>query len=160
MGKHPRKKQKTLKEAAAVQPLGAKNPNVDLLTDDANKDDEERRLESMLFGTKFVPRDAEGIAEEERSEDDEDEWGGQEMGNLMDADVSFFLIARIMVSKSTSFSYSSSTMGPHRRTLGRTMKRQTTPPTNPQIPNLKENPPPLGRVLHLLGQNLNRKSLL
>jgi len=95
MGKHPRKKQKTLKGAAVVQPLGAKNPNANLLTDDAEKDDEERRLESILFGTKFVPRDAEGAAEEEHGEDDEDEWGRQEMGNLMDADVSFFLVARI-----------------------------------------------------------------
>lgn len=84
MAKHPRKKQKTSKLAPPVQPLGA-----NLLTDAASKDDEERRLESLLFGTKFIPRekDSLGIVVDEEETDGLQE-GGQEMHNLMDTDVS------------------------------------------------------------------------
>jgi U3 small nucleolar RNA-associated protein 18 len=94
MVKHPRKKQKTSsKGASAIQPLGAKNPNVNLLTDDASKDDEERRLESVLFGTKFVPRKKDsGVVDEDDSEHDDEDDGGREMRNLMDADVSLLLV--------------------------------------------------------------------
>lgn len=86
MSKHPRKKQKTSKEVKKVQPLG-----INLLTDDANKDDEERRLESLLFGTKFIPKEKDTFLTVTGSGDDEggglDE-GGREMNNLMDTDVS------------------------------------------------------------------------
>ncbi|KAF9231599.1 WD40-repeat-containing domain protein [Melanogaster broomeanus] len=51
MVKQPRKRQKTSKEEK-VQPLGI---NTDI--DDTGKDDEERRLESMLFGVPYVPSD-------------------------------------------------------------------------------------------------------
>ncbi|KAG6371535.1 WD40-repeat-containing domain protein [Boletus reticuloceps] len=48
MGKQSRKRQKTSKED--VQPLGSST-----VVDDADKDDEERQLESMLFGVPYVP---------------------------------------------------------------------------------------------------------
>ncbi|KAJ7352501.1 WD40-repeat-containing domain protein [Mycena albidolilacea] len=46
MPKHPRKRQKTTNDASSIQ---------NALLDESSKDDEERRLESLLFGTKFVP---------------------------------------------------------------------------------------------------------
>ncbi|KAI6018885.1 WD40-repeat-containing domain protein [Pisolithus marmoratus] len=51
MPKHTRKRQKLTRDEA-VQPLGSKH--LAALTDDASKDDEERRLESMLFGVPYV----------------------------------------------------------------------------------------------------------
>jgi U3 small nucleolar RNA-associated protein 18 len=84
MAKHSRKRQKTSKGAKEIQPLGSR-----LLTDDASRDDEERRLESLLFGTKFVPREKnELIVVDSDDEDIEIEGGGQEMNILMDTDVS------------------------------------------------------------------------
>jgi U3 small nucleolar RNA-associated protein 18 len=84
MAKHPRKRQKTTKEAKDIQPLGSS-----LLIDDASKDDEERRLESLLFGTKFVPsKKNELIVVADDDEDVEMEGGGQEMNVLLDSDVS------------------------------------------------------------------------
>ncbi|KAF8883837.1 WD40-repeat-containing domain protein, partial [Infundibulicybe gibba] len=62
-------------------------PGYDLLTDDASKDDEERRLESILFGTKYVQRDTDTQA---ATADDLDERLGNEMQNLLDHDL-FFL---------------------------------------------------------------------
>lgn len=55
------------------------------LLDDSAKDDEERRLESLLFGTKYVPS-----GPIEHSEDNEDELVGEEgrqFQNLLDNDV-------------------------------------------------------------------------
>ncbi|KAH7884117.1 WD40-repeat-containing domain protein [Phlebopus sp. FC_14] len=49
MVKQPRKRQKTSKEEK-LQPLGSHTS-----IDDTSKDDEERRLESMLFGVSYVP---------------------------------------------------------------------------------------------------------
>ena len=84
MTKHLRKRQKTTKGAEETQPLGSS-----LLADDANKDDEERRLESLLFGTTFIPREKnELIVVEDDDEEVEMEGGEQEMNVLMDADVS------------------------------------------------------------------------
>ncbi|KAI5992565.1 hypothetical protein EDC04DRAFT_3097065, partial [Pisolithus marmoratus] len=51
MPKRARKRQKLTRDEA-VQPLGSKH--LAALTDDASKDDEERRLESMLFGVPYV----------------------------------------------------------------------------------------------------------
>ena len=87
MGKRASKKQKTAKEPVVhAQPLGAQVP-VSLL-DDATKDDEERRLESMLFGTKYVPAPVNDDHILVVSEDEnEDLGGGQELQNLMDTDV-------------------------------------------------------------------------
>ncbi|KAG5653781.1 hypothetical protein H0H81_010622 [Sphagnurus paluster] len=81
MAKHARKKQKTSKNIE-IQPLG-----VDLLTDDASKDDEERRLESILFGTKFEPRDK--LATIAAVDEDEFNAGGNVLNNLMDSDLFF-----------------------------------------------------------------------
>jgi len=89
MGKHPRKKQKTSKnEKPPVKALG-----IEALTDDALKDDEERMLESMLFGTEFIPKDGKDFEGDEGAPeegDDDNEEGGREMGHLMDSDVMFF----------------------------------------------------------------------
>ncbi|KAG6334326.1 hypothetical protein ID866_4761 [Astraeus odoratus] len=60
MVKHARKRQKLAKDEH-VQPLGS-NPAT-LLADDASKDDEERRLESMLFGVPYVPASSSSSSE-------------------------------------------------------------------------------------------------
>lgn len=84
MAKHARKRLKTTKGAEEIQPLGST-----LITDDASKDDEERRLESILFGTKFVPsKNDELILVADENEDVEMDGGGREMNVLMDTDVS------------------------------------------------------------------------
>ncbi|KAH0584544.1 hypothetical protein H2248_010076 [Termitomyces sp. 'cryptogamus'] len=81
MARHARKKQKVSQETSKSQPLGTTDP----LTDDALKDDEERRLESMLFGTKFVPRDKDTV------EDDKNppQYAGNVLNNLLDSDLFF-----------------------------------------------------------------------
>ena len=62
MGKRPHKRQKTEKLAAKpVQPLGAE-AITHLLEDDASKDDEERRLESMLSSTELLAEDKEAAS--------------------------------------------------------------------------------------------------
>ncbi|KAG2023963.1 CGI-48 family protein [Coprinopsis cinerea AmutBmut pab1-1] len=70
MAKHPRKRQKTSKDDTAVV-IDKKQANLERLLDDSTKDDEERRLESMLFGTKYVPR--KGKEREMFGGDDEDD---------------------------------------------------------------------------------------
>jgi U3 small nucleolar RNA-associated protein 18 len=67
MPKHPRKRQKTTNDSYDVQRA---------LVDDSSKDDEERRLESLLFGTKFVP-----------SAQVPQDVGSKELQNLTDTDV-------------------------------------------------------------------------
>jgi hypothetical protein len=67
MPKHPRKRQKTTNDSYDVQRA---------LVDDSSKDDEERRLESLLFGTKFVP-----------SAQVLQDVGSKELQNLTDTDV-------------------------------------------------------------------------
>ncbi|GLB36797.1 putative WD40 repeat-like protein [Lyophyllum shimeji] len=84
MAKHPRKKQKTSKEVKEIQPLGSS-----FLTDDAAKDDEERRLESILFGTKFVPRDKNTLTNGVDNDKIEADLGGNVFNNLMDSDLFF-----------------------------------------------------------------------
>lgn len=84
MAKHPRKRQKTTKGAKDIQPLGS-----NLITDDSSKDDEERRLESLLFGTKFVPREKDKLIVVDDEDEMEMEGGGQEMNVLMDTDLFF-----------------------------------------------------------------------
>lgn len=90
MPKHSRKRQRTDKGSEThSQPLGARVS----LTDDATKDDEERRLESMLFGTPFVPS-GKGKGPKDLilvDDDAEDEFGqenGRELEGLLDTDVS------------------------------------------------------------------------
>lgn len=87
MPKHPRKKQKmsTSRHDTEQQPLGS----VVLLTDDASKDEEEQRLESMLFGTASF--DIDDIQQRTPIAVDEfghGESGDKELKNMLDSDVS------------------------------------------------------------------------
>ena len=88
MGKHTRKRQKTEKLAhELVQPLGTRVS----LTDEASKDDEERRLESLLFGVPFVPSGTDNniLAVSYGKEGEEGITGhGKELENMLDTDVS------------------------------------------------------------------------
>lgn len=92
MGKNSRKRQRTEQsDQAEIQPLGARAS----ITDDASKDDEERRLESLLFGIPFVPSEkGKGNKNVLVVSDDEDEpergtaSGSKELENLLDTDVS------------------------------------------------------------------------
>ncbi|KAL0950558.1 hypothetical protein HGRIS_007362 [Hohenbuehelia grisea] len=91
MAKHGRKRQKTGKEASQPQPLGSHNS----LLDDAEKDDEERRLEELLFGTPFVPSEGKGKGKDldlSLGLDDDglesvDRGVGKEMEGLLDSDL-------------------------------------------------------------------------
>jgi U3 small nucleolar RNA-associated protein 18 len=107
MAKHPRKRQKLdnddkrdnknkRREKAQRVPLGT--PLV--VDNEAEKDDEERRLESMLFGTKFTPMDVPGM--ELMASDDEggalgggEEEGTGQLQHLSDSDVSVLPSCRI-----------------------------------------------------------------
>ncbi|KAF9269142.1 WD40 repeat-like protein [Marasmius fiardii PR-910] len=82
MVKHARKKQKLSKPY--------EDSGFSAIHDDASKDDEERRLENMLFGTSFAGT-ANGKQGNEGPESDEDgiEGGGNEFANLMDDDLFF-----------------------------------------------------------------------
>lgn len=84
MGKHAHKR---LKTESSIAPLGSRVS----LTDDTNKDDEERKLESLLFGVPFVPF-AKGHKDTLTISDDEEGAlvdGGAELENMLDTDVSF-----------------------------------------------------------------------
>ncbi|KZT24383.1 WD40 repeat-like protein [Neolentinus lepideus HHB14362 ss-1] len=90
MGKHARKRQRTGKpQNEEVQPLGS----VISVLDDSSKDDEERRLESMLFGTQYVPskRSEKNVlaVSDEEDEDLQIDVGGRELGHLLDTDLFF-----------------------------------------------------------------------
>jgi U3 small nucleolar RNA-associated protein 18 len=83
MVKNPRKRQKTGKIQHKPVPLGA-----DLLND-ASKDDEERRLENLLFGVPYAPDKAGHeitVVSDEEAEDGQYEVG-REFENLLDSDV-------------------------------------------------------------------------
>jgi U3 small nucleolar RNA-associated protein 18 len=90
MGKHARKRQRKDKpNHESVVPLGT---NV-LLDDDASKDDEERRLESLLFGKPFAVGRRDNVAAADNMED-----GGEdldvtaaELEGMHDSDVSYRL---------------------------------------------------------------------
>ncbi len=68
-----------------------------MLMDDETKDDEERRLESLLFGVKYVPKgkgkmESGSDTEDEGSGDDDDD-GARGMQHLLDQDVRIFLLS-------------------------------------------------------------------
>lgn len=89
MGKRGNKRQKTEKPARnEIQPFGASN--VAALLDDASKDDEERRLESMLFGTTYVPAPNHNVLVVSDDEGEEGIGGGTEFQTVLDTDVSTF----------------------------------------------------------------------
>lgn len=85
MPKHSRKRQRTGRSGL---PLGSRVA----LTDDASKDDEERRLESMLFGTPFVPSGKGKGPKGLLAVDDQEKYqvgdAGKELEGLLDTDVS------------------------------------------------------------------------
>lgn len=89
MGKRPHKRQKTEKHVPnPLQPLGVEVGNTSLM-DDVSKDDEERRLESMLFGKPYVPApEHENVLLVSDNEYGEEMDGGKELQNLLDTDVS------------------------------------------------------------------------
>lgn len=88
MANHRRKRQKT----SDTQRFGQnKEARLALLLDEESKDDEERQLESLLFGVKYEPRNRSAGAgagdsanESERGEREE---GGRGMQHLLDQDV-------------------------------------------------------------------------
>ncbi|KAI0005346.1 WD40 repeat-like protein [Russula compacta] len=86
MGKHARKRQRKDKpEREYVAPLGAP------ANDDADKDDEERRLESLLFGRSFVTRQGVELTaiEDVEKEDDGADATAAELEGMLDADLFF-----------------------------------------------------------------------
>lgn len=94
MGKRAAKRQKTAADAA---PLGSKVNAAALLEDDSAKDDEELRLESMLFGKPYVPsgkgkgKQRELVLDISDEENDDQEvlgdGAGRELENMLDTDV-------------------------------------------------------------------------
>ncbi|KAJ3536589.1 hypothetical protein NM688_g6817 [Phlebia brevispora] len=90
MGKRANKRQKTGKASAqAAQPLGAEITNPSLL-DDASKDDEERKLESMLFGKAYVPAPLQDnilVVSDDEQEDEPE--GAKEFETMLDSDLFF-----------------------------------------------------------------------
>lgn len=119
MAKQPaRKRQKTSrgKKVESV-PLGTvKVSTKKNFHDDDQKDEDELRLESLLFGKKYVAKrkgkkeEGGAIAGEMDSEDDDDEEedrAGKEMQHLQDSDVSLslgFVFAGFLLISSTFFS--------------------------------------------------------
>jgi len=93
MAKHPRKRQKTSKASECDTTGQNKTARLKTLLDDESKDDEERRLESLLFGVKYVPREEgkgkmkENSDDEHESDEDSEEEGGRGLQHLMDQDV-------------------------------------------------------------------------
>lgn len=87
MGKHARKRQRT---AAVDQSNDILGVQIDL-NDDGLKDDEERKLESLLFGKPYVPFPSERANTYLGGLDDEDaaemEGAGAELEAMLDADV-------------------------------------------------------------------------
>ena len=72
--------------------MPSKAARLDLLLDDESKDDEERRLESMLFGVKYVPSEKgkgkmKSTSVEEDEEMDDLEGEGRGLQHLLDQDV-------------------------------------------------------------------------
>jgi len=95
MAKHGRKRQKT---SDTHESAPSKVARLAMLLDDENKDDEERKLESLLFGVKYEPRNKDiGVGAGDKSERDEVEEGGRGMQHLLDQDAStlrpWFLIS-------------------------------------------------------------------
>ena len=98
MPKNARKRQKTSQAKGhhgsyAEQPLPSKAARLDMLLDEESKDDEERRLESLLFGVKYIPKGEDLIInhdEDGGSSDEMDSQGGRGLQHLLDKDVCFF----------------------------------------------------------------------
>ena len=90
MAKHGHKRRKTDKQPAnAAEPLGSRLTQPSLL-DDVAKDDEERRLESILFGKAYISVSQNEnilvVSDDEADEDIEVD-GAKELQNMLDSDV-------------------------------------------------------------------------
>jgi U3 small nucleolar RNA-associated protein 18 len=82
MPKNARKRQKNSQTKGdhgfyAEQPLSNKAARLEMLLDEESKDDEERRLESLLFGAKYIPKGEDIISNQ----------GGGGLQHLLDQDV-------------------------------------------------------------------------
>lgn len=91
MGKHSKKRQRTTGDdtASDLKPLGS----IITIADEDSKDEEEKRLETLLFGTTFPASNVPQFPldhEKETNEATVDVDGG--LGNLMDSDVSCAVI--------------------------------------------------------------------
>lgn len=94
MVKNSRKKQKLASESRPDQPLGSQN----ILDEDAEKDDEERRLESILFGKTFTARAKSSKEHVVIVSDDEEDLhggGGNVLEHLQDEDVCNFTLDKL-----------------------------------------------------------------
>jgi U3 small nucleolar RNA-associated protein 18 len=89
MGKHARKRQRKDRPTQLVAPLGTGA----LLDDDADKDDEERRLESLLFGKPLLSgRGSKATAIQDVAEEgDGADVTAAELEGMLDSDVSYRL---------------------------------------------------------------------
>jgi len=96
MPKHPRKRQKTSGNPHGILTSQIKEERLAMIMDDENKDDEERRLESLLFGVKYRPRDGGKVKDSDESGDQESDGGGEVGGggggmrHLLDQDVCYY----------------------------------------------------------------------
>ena len=98
MPKNARKRQKTSQAKGdhgpyAEQPLPNKAARLEMLLDEESKDDEERRLESLLFGVKYNPKgeDLTINHDEDEGSTDVDNQGGRGLQHLLDQDVCFLI---------------------------------------------------------------------
>ena len=93
MVKHPRKRQKTSQGSEFDNAGRNKTARLEMLLDEESKDDEERRLESLLFGVKYVSREKgkgkmEDTSDEEYEQpEDVEAESGRGLQHLMDQDV-------------------------------------------------------------------------
>jgi len=95
MEKHPRKRQKKSENTHGTLPSQTKEERLAMIMDDENKDDEERRLESLLFGVKYRPRDGGKVKDSDEAGDQESDGsgeggGGGGMRHLLDQDVCYY----------------------------------------------------------------------
>ncbi|THU81038.1 hypothetical protein K435DRAFT_873762 [Dendrothele bispora CBS 962.96] len=101
MPKHARKRQKLSQSLSKTHQVDD-DPTLEALLDDASKDEEERRLESLLFGKTFGTKgkakkgaawkdneDVDGEDVEDENDEDMEVGGGREMENLLDGDLFF-----------------------------------------------------------------------
>ncbi|THU77852.1 hypothetical protein K435DRAFT_877319, partial [Dendrothele bispora CBS 962.96] len=101
MPKHARKRQKLSQSLSKTHQVDD-DSRLEALLDDASKDEEERRLESLLFGKTFRTKgkakkgaawkdeeDADGEDVEDKNDEDMEVGGGREMENLLDGDLFF-----------------------------------------------------------------------
>jgi U3 small nucleolar RNA-associated protein 18 len=86
---HKRQKTSRAKGDHADQPLPNKAARLEMLLDDESKDDEERRLESLLFGVKYTPKGEDISINHDEDSDEADTQEGRGLQHLLDQDVCF-----------------------------------------------------------------------